>query len=493
MNCVVRVATPESKMAAQNRNPFLNPFTGLTRKHAIKCESLQGVKVESYVKSVAGSCGPDNVIAASRVNGSVIIFLSHVTWVDTLCAAGITINGTSINIEPLVKPATKIVISGVPPFIPDAIIEFEIAKFGKIVSKLRPISLGCKDDEFRHIKSFRRQIYVLVNSDAIIDGPLNFVYDNRPYRTYLSTDEMKCFYCLEKGHIRRFCPQLVEETQVSPDAAEDLRSTNRQQNNQNNESTSHNVPSAPQKENKNDSTRPEGDSTTPIQTTDSTDKPSNDNIDKTTINNEKTKETEQSNIDVDKYVKVTSKKKRKSKNNKEPVVDAANTPDNDNEPTDETHLKDDDNDDNNDNDNDEEMVLTHPPVPSPSDCSSIELLHLSGLPDTYNLNTNNISSEQEDIDNESVASDITDFSQTDTQTHQRDPTEIAEFLDEVLNSKMLISKCEDFCPNLHTLAKQLKTYNRSNPDLTKNQRARIHKYVVKIRGHLKTTGKKHTN
>jgi hypothetical protein len=313
----------------------------------------------------------------------------------------------------------------------------------------------------------------------------------------LSTDEIKCFHCSGKGHIRRFCPHLAEETQVARDVAEDHRRG--QQNKENNKTNSteiipENVSTTPQNENDNDVTdRPAEESITPSKTTDTTDTPSNDITDETPIINELINETEKSSNDI--YSKVTykKKKKRKSKDNKETDDDVTNHPDNDKEP----------NDDNTRNINDEEVVRTHPSqttstheppmLPPMVPLSQQSSLHLSGLPDTYNPNASNSISDQDDIDNESITSDMTDLSQTDTQTHQRDPTEISDFLDDILNSKTLITKCEDFCPNLLSLAKQLKTYNRSNPDLTKNQRARIHKYVVKIRAHLKTTGKKFSN
>ncbi|XP_070569312.1 putative uncharacterized protein DDB_G0289963 [Ptychodera flava] len=43
-------------------------FRGLTRKHGLKCSSVEGVRVETYVEEIAKITGPGNIIAASRVN-----------------------------------------------------------------------------------------------------------------------------------------------------------------------------------------------------------------------------------------------------------------------------------------------------------------------------------------------------------------------------------------------------------------------------------------
>nr|XP_006811888.1 PREDICTED: oxysterol-binding protein-related protein 11-like [Saccoglossus kowalevskii] len=66
-----------AKMAAALASARVNPFVGLTRKHGVKCVSLDGVKIETYVESFSGLVGPENVVAASCANGSVVFFNSH--------------------------------------------------------------------------------------------------------------------------------------------------------------------------------------------------------------------------------------------------------------------------------------------------------------------------------------------------------------------------------------------------------------------------------
>lgn len=196
---------------------WINPFVGLTRKHGLKCRSLDGVGIESYVQMISETIDPRNIIAASRANGSIIIFLDSLKSVEEVCAIGTnTIGGTYISVDPLVKPATKVILSGVPPFIPNSVIEKELHRYGRVVSTIRIIPLGCKNPEFKHVKSFRRQVYMLGNEEHL-QGAINFSYEDRQYRIYLSTDEITCYKCLKKGHIQRNC--RLNATQEQPTAA----------------------------------------------------------------------------------------------------------------------------------------------------------------------------------------------------------------------------------------------------------------------------------
>ena len=164
-------------MAAQPTGRPPATFTGLTNKHAIKCESIDGTPVEEYLNALAEITGADNIKAASRVYGSVVVYFNFITWVETVCVKGLQVSGYTSYVEPLVKPATKMVISGVPPFIPNETIEYEMMRFGRLVSGIKTIPLGCKNDRLKHVQSFRRQAFVLLDND--LQGPTR-TYVNGP-------------------------------------------------------------------------------------------------------------------------------------------------------------------------------------------------------------------------------------------------------------------------------------------------------------------------
>ncbi len=46
----------------------------------------------------------------------------------------------------------------------DDVLERELVRFGKIASPFRAISLGCKNPSLKHVMSFRRQVYMFLES-----------------------------------------------------------------------------------------------------------------------------------------------------------------------------------------------------------------------------------------------------------------------------------------------------------------------------------------
>ena len=61
-------------------------------------------------------------------------------------------------------PSTRITVSGVPPFLPNIPVENELRRFGKLACGLRAVSLGCKDPKLKHVRSLRRQVFMLLDS-----------------------------------------------------------------------------------------------------------------------------------------------------------------------------------------------------------------------------------------------------------------------------------------------------------------------------------------
>ena len=66
--------------------------------------------------------------------------------------------------RPWSVPSTRITVSGVPPFPPNIPVENELRRFGKPASGLRAVSLGCKDPNLKHVRSLRRQVFMLLDS-----------------------------------------------------------------------------------------------------------------------------------------------------------------------------------------------------------------------------------------------------------------------------------------------------------------------------------------
>ncbi len=90
-------------------------------------------------------------------------------------------------VMPLVQPAKRVVLSNVPPFIKE-VIERELSRHGKFVSKIRKISLGCKLPQY--VVSFRRQVHMIINSQ---NKELNLSMQFR-------IEDFDCYFCYLRVH-----------------------------------------------------------------------------------------------------------------------------------------------------------------------------------------------------------------------------------------------------------------------------------------------------
>lgn len=78
---------------------------------------------------------------ASRMNSAIVLFLETTEKVNQVIELGIVIKDLHIGVFPLVNLAKKVVISNVPPFISDEVIERKLARHRQIVSTLKKFPL----------------------------------------------------------------------------------------------------------------------------------------------------------------------------------------------------------------------------------------------------------------------------------------------------------------------------------------------------------------
>ncbi len=110
----------------------------LTRRHGVKVMP-ERCSVEDCVLAVAAVVGHDCIFLRRRMNSAIVMFLSNVDKVNRVVETGITVNDSLTPVMPLVQPAKRVVLSNVPPFIKDEVIERELSRHGKFVSKIRKI------------------------------------------------------------------------------------------------------------------------------------------------------------------------------------------------------------------------------------------------------------------------------------------------------------------------------------------------------------------
>lgn len=189
-------------MAAQITNTCLD---SLTRRHGIKVVSA--VNVEECILAVGDVVGHECILAASRMNNAIVLFLSSVEKANEVVVKGVVIGGLFTPVLPLSTPAKKVTLSNVPPFLKDEMLTKELSRFGKVVSPVKKITLGTKSGLIKHVVSFRRFVYMILKDNRTeLNMNLKFRVDDFDYTVFVSTDVMKCFGCGKTGHLVRACP-----------------------------------------------------------------------------------------------------------------------------------------------------------------------------------------------------------------------------------------------------------------------------------------------
>ena len=178
----------------------------ISRHNGVVFNAKSEIPIHEYIKGLTSVVQPAQIVSASRISNSrIAVYLRNKDTVAAACQAGLSHKGSFIEITPLVLPSTKVILSNVFPELPNAILEKQISTFGKIVSKIHPITLGFKEKNLAHITSFRRQVQVMFNPNVTPPSHIDFAYEGSSYRVFISTEAARCFTCNEVGHMSRDC------------------------------------------------------------------------------------------------------------------------------------------------------------------------------------------------------------------------------------------------------------------------------------------------
>ena len=83
------------------------------------------------------------------------------------------IQGSFTPVLSLANPVKKVLISNVPPFLKNELLEKELARHGQLMSPIKMISIHCKSQHLKHVVSFRRHVFMVLKKS---EEELNLVF-----------------------------------------------------------------------------------------------------------------------------------------------------------------------------------------------------------------------------------------------------------------------------------------------------------------------------
>ena len=83
--------------------------------------------------------------------------------VDKLIEEGLVIMDSFVQVLPLSSPAKRVILSNVPPYFENEILERIFSRYGKQTARIRPVLVGFKKTTLVHVESFRVQTFMILN------------------------------------------------------------------------------------------------------------------------------------------------------------------------------------------------------------------------------------------------------------------------------------------------------------------------------------------
>jgi len=188
---------------------------------AIVMNSLDGIKQIQYIIALSKITDANNIISASCISyNRFCVFLRNQQITNDIINkhSSIFIDNIEIPIRKLINPAKRIILLNVYPAISNNLITDAPGTLGvKIAPAISPLKAGFPLNQFAHITSFRRQLYINPDDFAKLPGSIVIALDNTSYRIFITDDTVTCFLCKKTGHVSSSCNTTFTAFPMSED------------------------------------------------------------------------------------------------------------------------------------------------------------------------------------------------------------------------------------------------------------------------------------
>lgn len=130
--------------------------------------------------------------------------------------SSIYVNEIKIPIRRLINSSKRIILSNVCPTIPNQLIIEAFNSLGiKTISPITHMKASFSTEQFSHILSFRRQVYINQDSIPKIPSSITVTVEDATFRIFITDDTVTCFQCHQTGHFSNQCKNIPDPINVN--------------------------------------------------------------------------------------------------------------------------------------------------------------------------------------------------------------------------------------------------------------------------------------
>ncbi|KAE9524010.1 hypothetical protein AGLY_015657 [Aphis glycines] len=198
---------------------------------AIVFNAINNIKQIEYVIAISKIIPAKNIQFVSRIpNNRFCIFFNSQAVMENLLKthSSIYVNEIEIPIRRLINASKRIILSNVYPIIPNQLILNALHEVGiKTSSQITHMKAGFATDQFSHILSFRRQVYInLHGSVSQLPNSITVTVENTTFRIFINDDTVTCFQCHKTWHFSSQCKNIPEQFNTIDMTETDMEVTN---------------------------------------------------------------------------------------------------------------------------------------------------------------------------------------------------------------------------------------------------------------------------
>ncbi|CAI6372336.1 unnamed protein product [Macrosiphum euphorbiae] len=185
---------------------------------AIVFNSINNNKQIEYVTAISKIIPAEYIQFVSRIskNRFCIFFNSQAAMENLLKThSSIYVNEIEISIRRLINGSKRTILSNVYPNIPNQPILNTLHEAGiKTSSQISHMKAGFATEQFSHILSFRRQVYISQDSVSKLPSSITVTVENTTFRIFITDDTVTCFQCHKTGHFSSQCKNIPEQINI---------------------------------------------------------------------------------------------------------------------------------------------------------------------------------------------------------------------------------------------------------------------------------------